>query len=421
MIAWMAAAAVAAAQDFSDLATTNRPLWGMDRDAFVEAFGGRGLRWDAEDKSSARVTGGLVFLGIDAQEAVVRFGTNGRPTDVAVILYNRGDSGELAKDAFLAMVTNASAQLRQWGGSNPQRATDELRTSGVKRDALLWIKTPHRLRLAWSYSTRDTEGHVAFRSEYVKVEIAPQTAVPIATGTRNPAALKQRVKSFPNGDLSLEGVPMVDQGEKGYCAVATSARVMRYYGIDLDEHELAQLAASTGDGGTSAQVLVSALKRVGAKVGCRTRVLYEIDVKEIQQIVDRYNRFAKKSKLPKIELGLQIDMDEVYRRFDSGTLKASRIDAAGDFKRFQFDIKAAITEGVPLEWSVYLGKVEESVQIPQAGGGHMRLIIGVNERAGEVIYTDSWGAGHERKRMRMDDAWTITTGLLLIEPRPGGS
>jgi hypothetical protein len=46
----------------------------------------------------------------------------------------------------------------------------------------------------------------------------------------------------------------------------------------------------------------------------------------------------------------------------------------------------------------------------------MRLIIGYNTKTQEVLYTDSWGAGHELKRMAAADAWTITTGLTSVEP-----
>jgi hypothetical protein len=51
-------------------------------------------------------------------------------------------------------------------------------------------------------------------------------------------------------------------------------------------------------------------------------------------------------------------------------------------------------------------------------GGHMRVIQGINEVRGELLYSDSWGQGHEDKRMALDDAWAITTGLYLVEPRP---
>ena len=62
-----------------------------------------------------------------------------------------------------------------------------------------------------------------------------------------------------------------------------------------------------------------------------------------------------------------------------------------------------------------LGKVPET-GIPQDAGGHMRLIIGYNSKSEEILYSDSWGAGHELKRMAAADAWTITTGTMSIEP-----
>ena len=39
-----------------------------------------------------------------------------------------------------------------------------------------------------------------------------------------------------------------------------------------------------------------------------------------------------------------------------------------------------------------------------------------NAKTNDIFYSDSWGAGHERKRMSAADAWTITTGMTKIEP-----
>ena len=46
----------------------------------------------------------------------------------------------------------------------------------------------------------------------------------------------------------------------------------------------------------------------------------------------------------------------------------------------------------------------------------MRIIIGYNKTTDEVLYSDSWGNGHEEKRMQLDDAWTITDGLSSLQP-----
>ena len=54
--------------------------------------------------------------------------------------------------------------------------------------------------------------------------------------------------------------------------------------------------------------------------------------------------------------------------------------------------------------------------IPQLSGGHLRLIIGYNEKNDEILYSDSWGAGHELKRMSTPDAYGATTSLRMIKP-----
>jgi hypothetical protein len=81
------------------------------------------------------------------------------------------------------------------------------------------------------------------------------------------------------------------------------------------------------------------------------------------------------------------------------------------------NITRHVDGGIPLAWSVTLGIVPEKPELPQTFGGHMRIILGYNKDKNEIIYSDSWGAGHERKTMSTDDAWTITTGLYSFDPR----
>lgn len=53
----------------------------------------------------------------------------------------------------------------------------------------------------------------------------------------------------------------------------------------------------------------------------------------------------------------------------------------------------------------------------QVSGGHMRLIIGYNAARNQLLFTDSWGVGHELKRMEMVDADDMTLGLYSMAPR----
>ena len=46
----------------------------------------------------------------------------------------------------------------------------------------------------------------------------------------------------------------------------------------------------------------------------------------------------------------------------------------------------------------------------------MRLVIGYNLKTDEIIYTDSWGPGHEFKRMSAANAYTATMHLITLKP-----
>ena len=78
------------------------------------------------------------------------------------------------------------------------------------------------------------------------------------------------------------------------------------------------------------------------------------------------------------------------------------------------DITERIDESDPLFWSVRLGDVPEKGVVQGKHGEHMRIIIGYNEDRGEILYSDSWGEGHELKRMDGQDALSITTGMYYL-------
>lgn len=83
---------------------------------------------------------------------------------------------------------------------------------------------------------------------------------------------------------------------------------------------------------------------------------------------------------------------------------------------FEQNVRRYIERGVPLLWSVQLGLLPEEKLNQNAHGGHMRLIVGLNPRTREVYYSDTWGLGHELKKMPLTNAWTITDGVFTLEP-----
>ena len=200
-------------------------------------------------------------------------------------------------------------------------------------------------------------------------------------------------KDAATGDVWIGDVPMVDQGQKGYCVVASTERVMRYYGGTVDENELAQIANTSTAGGTSTDAMLEAMKKLSARLKIRVRDVQKGDsIRDILKLIADYNRAAKKAGVSEIpDQGRTIDIGEVYRSMKGDVLKDVRTKNKSELSRFQREVQAHIDQGVPLLWTVMLGFFKEPGVAPQTFGGHMRLIIGYNTAKEEILYSDSWG------------------------------
>ena len=209
---------------------------------------------------------------------------------------------------------------------------------------------------------------------------------------------------------------MVDQGDKGYCAVATASRVFNYYGVPADQHEMAQVSGNAaGGGGTNPDEMEEAMKKISGKYKTRFVTLLDLDYssRSYQSFMRKYNSAAKK-------LGKKVLDTDNFIYFmgglDPDVLRA--VNGQGtNYDKFMGIVRDNIDKGVPVMWALQLGLFPENGEkAKQAGGGHMRLIIGYNAEKKEIIFSDSWGAGHEKKRMAAPDASAATMGLYLLQP-----
>lgn len=362
----------------------------------------------------------LTAYGLPAVESIARF-KDGKLAEITVMLDARGDAGELAKEKFDALVRTSAETLDKitktkftLRGKDPKNA--------VKADGLIWQTDQAHYLLEFSFTKEVRSRDIPFRAEFVRLEITPPdpdwgrvASVKSTSSTKFDGAAHVK-RDTTSGDVWLGDVPMVDQGQKGYCVVAATERVMRYYGISVDQQELAQAANSSAEGGTSSSAMLGVLKKLSTRLKVRVREVEKSDVKQILGLISDYNRAAKRADAaPLPEQGSMIDMGEIYRAMNVDVLREVRTKNKSDLTRFQRAVQSHIDEGTPLLWTVMLGKVPEP-RIPQNAGGHMRLIIGYNPKTAEILFSDSWGAGHELKRMSTADAWTITTGATSIEP-----
>lgn len=394
-------------------------LWSLDQDGFQRATPGLPFAWTSAAKDSARAASrGMTLFGLPIYEVVGRF-DGGKLREITAAFYARGDAGDLTKERYDALVRGSAEALTNFTKTKfTVRGKDE--KSAVKAEGLVWTTDKARFLLEYSATREVKTRDIPFRAEFVRVEITPPdrrlSLLTTAADTSQFTGQLHVKRDASRGDVWLHDVPMVDQGQKGYCVVAATERVMRFYGKQVDANELAQIANTATEGGTSLDAMLAALKKVAARFKVRVREVEEQDVKAVLDLIKDYNRAAKRAKQPEIpDPGNMIDVGGVYRAMKFEVLKDAKTRNKSDLSRFQRAVQTHVDQGIPLLWCVQLGFIPEP-GVPQSGGGHMRLIIGYNTKTQEILFSDSWGAGHELKRMPAGDAWTITTAVTTIEP-----
>lgn len=401
------------------LVATN--VWHDGAQTFMDEFGRIGFEYVSGRDVARSTYPGLTFLGQRVWEAQAFFAT-GRVVRIELLLFSRGDTGSLPEDDYNRLVKTVADALSRWAGTTGSTIPGKLERGTRRVQGRAWRKGPCRTELEWAH----TGGGGPFRAEYVKVRLMAGTdgtspASPATAGRAtlpSAATLKSRVRHSDNGDAWVDGIPMVDQGEKGYCAAATAERVLRYFGRPFDQHQVAQLADTARDKGTSLEGMLDALRTIGQRYQLDLRPLQEFDWAEVVNLLRAYNRAATSRQKPGIEFGQSIDLGQVYAAMDPGLLRQARAKDTQGMTRFRQQIAQYTAAGVPLVWGVMVGLYPETPPLRVRGAfGHVRLIVGLNAKTDELLYSDTWGPGHECKRMPLSDAWAMTVSMHVVKPR----
>ena len=389
----------------------------------METSSSFGFRWQSDLRETAESTRkGLTLFGIPVTQATAHF-TGNTLDRLTVIFYDRGDNGDIKQTAFNALTAKAMQAINAYtetaGVLRKAQQSDVVQVNGM-----VWSTPQSQFTLESSDNGSKPQvlsHQIPYRPEFIRLTITPP---PVATNFYTQAFLKKsgpfdakiHVHHNPiNGDVMIAGVPMVDQGQKGYCVVASASRLLRYYGKNVDENELAQLADSDSKNGTSLTAMADALRGLTAKLGVQSRAVLPFSDAQFENMVRSYNVEARAHGKPPIDLNRNVNMGSVFDQMDKSILIKVRSTVAAQNRLLQI-IQQYIDQGKPLLWSVTLGIVPEKAVNIQGTGGHMRVIIGYNPTTREVLYSDSWGRDFENERMSLANATAITDAIYLVEP-----
>lgn len=385
-----------------------------------------GSRYTEVDARTWRMApGSLTFGNLKTGEVLVNWSDEGVDS-LRLMVYNKGDDGVVEADDYFEQLDAAVAALTEISGVEPKKERADIKKTGVKTESWVWSWDGGAARLDAGYSGKRSKGtrpvrrkkktaDDEFEAEFIRVDIGPDAEAIALGGARDKVSrkdIKGSIQKDEEGNVWLDGVPMVDQGQKGYCVPATLARVFAFYGMDgVDQHALAALCDSSADGGTSNIDMEAAMDAICKKFPVKFSVLENYNT-TIRELIPLYNKLAARKGKPSLS-----PMVDPMGSADPALLRAVRAGKKAQVKKWLSAIKKSIDNGCPVIWSTTLGLYPETPAIPQARGGHMRLIIGYNMKEQTVIYTDSWGSGHEKKSMKAENALSMTNGRYTIRLR----
>lgn len=370
----------------------------------------QGIPCSQPDSEHMRATAGAVSLGTITAGEVIFTVAEKKPVSMQAMLYNKGDDGAIGADSFKKQIEEARTTLDELTGVRGKVRRNNKSDSAVKLQAWEWKWENGVIRLEASSTGSKSD----FEAEFIRINAAADTKTLSSGGVRDTVRrgeLRDNIVTEEDGTVWLQNMPMVDQGQKGYCVPATLARVFSYYGMDkVDQHALAAVC-DTSDQGTSSLAIEQAMKDVCKKFRTKFIVIDDYQTNHTS-VVAPYNKIAKRE-----DKELLSKHGDVFGAADATILRKARAGKPTQITKWMKDIKKNIDAGSPVIWMVMLGIYPEEVALPQTRGGHARLIIGYNLKKKTIIYTDSWGAMHARKTMPAADAMGMTMGRYIIKLR----
>jgi hypothetical protein len=418
--------------DIGEDIENNEESWLQSSVDFVQEHKASGFRYADNKRRIAvcAVPGAVFFHKIPVYETRCYFQVKPKKmTKVELSLYNKGDaklSDIMDKESLMELVDKVMEILTPEGEAKPKPKSRKLQTGRGMTYSCVWPKRKPSASLMWGISGDRGKEQVEFLRLSLSQGNVKETSSSVKEENKK-VNITGNVKKNDEGDVWIANIPMVDQGQKGYCAVATAERVLRYYGNDIDEHQIAQMAGTTAENGTSWSEMVKSVEIIGkkCKLGLVKVAQSNMSLGDLEKQINIYNQTATRMGKEKLDINKYIshkgnmiyyNPGQAIQDMEPKVLKSIAVKNGSGFKRFSTGIRQQIKAGIPLFWGVTLGIYSEP-EIPQASGGHMRLIIGYNDETGDILYSDSWGAGHELKRMPEEWAWTITHDVYYLKPR----
>ncbi|MBC2601978.1 SHD1 domain-containing protein [Puniceicoccus vermicola] len=316
--------------------------------------------------------------------SAVLYGENDKATSLSMVFANKGDlptrNPEIIEDAVELDGETIENQLVNLLGK-PDRMN--LGRYDMKERVSRWDWRDHAILL----SQQD--------GEYVSLRIMPPDIADNRgfndriTKAEMRERLLEHVVRYPNGDVLIQGIPMVDQGPKGYCVPATFERYLRFLSIPADMYVLA-MAGQTGIGGGT----------------------------DIRKIVENAQSYVSYSGRDLEEERMEANIKDVSDFIEEGVPIMWTLLSGRDFN--EIANKRTREREKQKDWEAWKERCEKENEVVRATiprdreAAHMCMIVGYNEGTGELAISDSWGKFFELRWITVGQAEQVSLGNFYI-------
>lgn len=229
----------------------------------------------------------LTYWGVEPMAVFIDYRMAGN-RKLSVEFWNRGDDPggwRPASQALEAMRQRFAAMEKIFGNYQSDEARSSRHASGITavkgRSESYFLANDLEVCLRWQRGEFVTLEFLSYREQSSQPQQAaydPQTFA---------ETIASRVKTSDEGYVWIDGIPMISQGDKGYCAAATLARILNYYGYPVDMHEMAELGETSSDRGTHIDEVIRSIRRVCNSTPFRMRELDEVRRAEVLSVIER--------------------------------------------------------------------------------------------------------------------------------------
>jgi hypothetical protein len=365
-----------------------------------------GLRKESETatESGYRLTphADLNILGVRSFSLFLQ-GIGGKAARFSMIFANKGDIGAYASNQDRHLGTNVGIQTIALSPQMIQTYQAAIRHDGDRlKSALTTLLGPSIPATLGKVAGMDERGDrwnwqgsslilSSPRNEYVALRVLPTALFDDSNAERRSfmatkGLIAGRVIHRPNGDVIITDMPMVDQGDKGYCVPATYERVLRYYGLSADMNLLAMAGHTQAGGGTSVSSIAMAaygyVREAGGKI---ISGISGSKITDIQPYIDKGEPV----------LWALYSSEELNNRL--GERMSQRAEVTDSMAAKEWNQKALPT-------------ARKNAKTLPKKEGHVCLIIGYNHDTHEIAISDSWGPEYIERWLTEEEAQAVNLG-----------